>query len=139
MIKRTESSSKFNIFFICFQKIAYTRCPDTVMKAQIRMNPIRKARRRNTEGVGVDLCRDPRARGRRGQDHNRETNGRKEVGLGIEEIGRGPGAEVEIEGGTGVETERGAEAGTEDEVEAGATGEIGSGPGLSLQRKVRRL
>ena len=111
------------------------------MKAQIRMNPIRKARRRNTEGVGVDLCRDPRARGRRGQDHNRETNGRKEVGLGIEEIGRGPGAEVEIEGGTGVETERGAEAGIEDEAEAeaGATGEIGSGPGLSLQRKVRRL
>ena len=107
------------------------------MKAQIRMNPTRKARRRNTEGVGVDLCRDPR--GRRGQDLNRETNGRKEVGLGIEEIGRGPGVEVEIEGGTGVETERGAEAGTEDEAEAGVTGEIGSGPGLSLQRKVRRL
>ena len=74
-------------------------------------------------------------------DHNRETNGRKEVGLGIEEIGRGPGAEVEIEGGTGVETERGAEAGIEDEAgaEAEATGETGSGPGLSLQRKVRRL
>ena len=107
------------------------------MKAQTRMNPTRKARRRNTGGVEVDPRRDPRARGRRGQDHNRETNGRKEVGLGIGEIRSGPGAEVEIEGGTGVETERGAEAGIEDE--AGATGEVGSGPGLSLQRKVGRL
>ena len=107
------------------------------MKAQIRMNPTRKVRRRNTGGVEVDPCRDPRARGRRGQDHNRETNGRKEVALGIGEIRRGRGAEVEIEGGTGVETERGVEAGIEDE--AGATEEVGRGPGLSLLRKVRRL
>ena len=37
------------------------------MKARIRMNPTRKVRRRNTGGVEVDPCRDPRARGRRGQ------------------------------------------------------------------------
>lgn len=107
------------------------------MIAQIQTSPIRRAKRRSTGGAEVDPCRDPKARGRRGPDQDRETRGRREVGLGIGEIGRGPGAEAEIGGGTGVEIESRAGAGIEGEAGAEATEEVGRGPGPILPRRAR--
>jgi len=108
------------------------------MTVQIQMTRIRRAKRRSTGGVEVDLYRDPRARGRRSQDQDRGTRERKEAGPGIGETGKGPGVEAGIEGRTGVETERGAEAGIEEEARVEATGGVDSSPGLILQRRVTK-
>ena len=121
--------------FVFRKKPLVERCSDIAMTVQIQMTHIRKAKRRSTGGVEVDQCRDPRARGRRGRDQDRETRERKEVGPGIGETGRGPGAEAGTEGGTGVETEREAEAEIKEEAGVEATGGTDSSPGLILQRR----
>ena len=104
------------------------------------MNHTRKAKRRNIRGVAVDQCLEPKARGKRDLGLDRETNGGKEVGLVIGEIGRGRGAEAEIEEDTEAEVVRekgvGPEAGREDEVEA--TGEVDTSQGQSPLRRARR-